>query len=133
MANRLPVINRLRPKIISQGIVDLEAISKRVSKNTTFNPAEIYSVLLQFTNEANAAIQAGEMVKVDGLVKIAANMKVGGLVDMSLRSDRGAIASLNDPTLWTASLVANHDNLSKTSDELVMQWDEEHPDDTVVD
>lgn len=41
MANRLTVINQLRPKIISQRIVDLKLISRRVSKNTTFNAEEI--------------------------------------------------------------------------------------------
>ena len=133
MANRLPVVNRLRPRISNQGIVDLEAISRRVSKNTTFNPAEILSVLKQFTDEANAAIQAGEIVKIDGLVNIAPNMKVGGEVGMSLRGDRKAIAGLNDPTLWTAAKVANHDNLGRTSEELVLLWNEEHPEDTVVD
>jgi hypothetical protein len=133
MANKLPVIGRLRPKIISRGIVDIEEISRRVSKNTTFNPAEILSVLKQFTDEANAAIQAGEIVKIDGLVKITANMKVGGLVDMALRPDRSAIADLNDPTLWTADKVYNHDNLTKSTEELVMQWNEEHADDPVID
>jgi hypothetical protein len=52
---------------------------------------------------------------------------------MTLRSDRSAIATLNDPTLWTADKVTNHDNLSKSTEELVMQWNEENPDDQVVD
>ncbi len=133
MAYRLPVVNQLRPRILGQGIIDLHEISRRVSKNTTFNPAEIFSVLEQFTDEANTAIQAGEIVKIDGLVKIKASMKVGGEVDMTLSGDRSAIAGLNDLTLWTAARVANHDNLTRTSDELVLLWNEEHPDDTVVD
>lgn len=133
MANRLPVIGQLRPRILGQGIIDLHEISRRVSKNTTFNPSEIFSVLELFTAEANAAIQSGEIVKIDGLVNIKASMKVGGEVDMVLRADRSAVADLNDLTLWNAAKVVNHENLAKTSDELVEQWNEAHPDDPVVD
>ena len=68
MANRLTVINQLRPKIISQRIVDLKLISRRVSKNTTFNAEEIHGILRLFTQEANAAMQTGETVKIDDLV-----------------------------------------------------------------
>jgi len=133
MANRMPVVNRLRPRIVGQGAIDLEEISRRVSKNTTFNLDEIYSVLRQFAREALAALKSGETIKVDGLVNLGPNMKVGGAVDMRMRPHRSAIAELNDPTLWTADRVANHENLTKTMDELVMQWDQEHPGDTVVD
>ena len=132
MAHRLPVINALRPKITSRGAIDLETISRRVSKNTTFNPAEILGVLKQFADEAIAALKDGETVKIDDLVNIAPNMKVGGVVDLALRGDRSAIAELNNPTLWTADKVYNHENLGKTSDELVLQWNEEHPEDPVV-
>lgn len=58
-------------------------------------------------------------------------MKVGGKVNMSLRGDRGAIAGLNNPLLWTGDKVVNHANMSKASDELVAQWNEEHTDDPV--
>jgi hypothetical protein len=132
MANRLSVIGQLRPRIIGQGLVDLEELSRQISKNTTYNPEEIYSILRLFAREANTALQAGKMVKIDGLVKLTANMRVGGQVELALRGDRAAVAGLNDPALWTASKVLNHANLNKTSDELVAQWNREHPDDRVL-
>ena len=48
-------------------------------------------------------------------------MKVGDRVDLSLRSDRAAIAGLNNPRLWTADKVAQHVNMPKSGDELVAQ------------
>lgn len=133
MAKRLTVLNELRPKIISQGMVDLEAMAGRIAKNTTFNVEEIYSILRLYAGEANAALQAGETVKLDGLVNLTASMKVGGGVSLQLRGDRGAVASLNNPQLWTAAKVLNHANLSKSADELVAQWDAAHPGDPVED
>ena len=133
MAKKLPVINQLRPKIISQDLVDLEKMSGRMSKNTTYNAQEIYSILRLYVNDCVAALQAGETVKIDGLVLMSPNMKVGGEVDIALRGDRAAIAGLNNPQLWTADKVQNHANLTKDSDALVAQWNTEHPDDQVTD
>ena len=133
MAKRLPVINQLRPKITSQELVDLEKMAGRVSKNTTYNMQEIYSILRLFVEDCIKALQAGETVKIDGLVSMTPNMKVGGEVDIALRGDRAAISGLNNPTLWTADKVANHANLSKTAEELVELWNRLHPTDTVED
>jgi hypothetical protein len=48
MAKKLAAVNQLRPKIVSQNLVDLDAMSKRISKNTTYNPQEISSILRLF-------------------------------------------------------------------------------------
>ena len=76
-------------------------------------------------------MQAGETIKIDGLVSLATNMKVGGEVDLVLRADRGAVAALNNPLLWTADKVTNHENMTKTTEELVALHDEQHPEDLV--
>jgi len=133
MAKRIVVVNQLRPKIISQGVVNLAEMAERMAKNTTYNPQELYGMLLLNVREILAALQAGETVKIDGLLTLSPNMKVGGEVDLSLRGNREAVASLNNPRLWTASKVSNHANLTKSSDELVAEWNEAHPDDPVTD
>ena len=132
MSNKLTVINQLRPRITVQEHVDLETMAARISKNTTYNAQEIYSILRLFVDDTNAALQAGETVKIDGMMSITPNVKVGGEVDLALRCDRAAVAALNDPTLWTAAKVSNHANMTKTSEELIAQWNKEHPDDLVV-
>ncbi len=133
MAKRIVVVNQLRPKIISQGVVNLAEMAERMAKNTTYNPQELYGMLLLNVREILAALQAGETVKIDGLLTLSPNMKVGGEVDLSLRGNREAVASLNNPRLWTAAKVNNHANLTKNSDELVAEWNEAHPDDPVTD
>lgn len=132
MAKKLAVINQLRPRIISQDVVGLEEFAQRISKNTTYNAEEVFSMLRLFSKEANTALQAGETVKVDGLVIITANMKIGGGVDLILRGDRGAVAGLNNPQLWTADKVSNHAYMNKTTDEIIALWNTElHPEDPV--
>ena len=68
MAKKLAALNQLRPKIVSQNLVDLEEMARRISKNTTYNPQEISSILQLFVKDCIAALQAGETIKIDGLV-----------------------------------------------------------------
>jgi HU domain fused to wHTH, Ig, or Glycine-rich motif len=132
MTRKLAAVNQLRPKIVSQNLVGLDEMAKRISKNTTYNPEEISSILQLFVKDCIAALQAGETVKIDGLVTMSPNMKVGGEVDIALRGDRAAIAGLNNPQLWTADRVSNHANLTKDSEELVALWNSRHPNDPVA-
>ena len=132
MTSKLVAVNQLRPRIVNQEMVDLRKAAQRISKNTTYNVEEIYGMLRLYTTEMSAALQCGATVKIDGLVSIAPNMKVGGEVDLGLRADRGAIAGLNNPQLWTAAKVMNHENLSKNSEALVAMWNEMHPEDPVT-
>jgi hypothetical protein len=133
MARRLNVLNLLRPRIASQGVVDTEKMAQRMAKNTTYSPEELYGMLRLYVREILTALQAGETVKIDDLLTISPQMKVGGRVNLSLRGDRAAVALLNNPVLWTADKVVNHANLTKDVAELLALWAELHPDDPVID
>jgi len=132
MTAKLVAVNKLRPRITVQETVDLEKAAQRISKNTTYNVEEIYGMLRLYTREMIAALQCGATVKIDGLVNISPNMKVGGEVDLSIRADRGAVAGLNNPQLWTADKVSNHENITKDIDALVALWNEKNPTDPVT-
>ncbi|HBY07474.1 MAG TPA: hypothetical protein DEH22_06695 [Chloroflexi bacterium] len=133
MAKKLAVINQLRPKIISQGVVDRKAMAARVAPNTTYNKIEVDSILQLFVEGVIQALQNGETVKIDDLVHISPQMKVGGQISLGLRADRGLLAGLNNPLLWTGAKVNNYVNLNKTTQALLDQWDAEHPDDLIED
>ncbi len=79
------------------------------------------------------ALQSGETVKLDGLLSLSPNLKVGGEVDLALRPDRGALAELNNPLLWTADRVSNHENLRLSTEELIAKWNAARPGDPVTD
>lgn len=132
MAKKISVINALRPKIQSQGVVDLEELARRIAKHsTTFDEFEMFGIFRKAVSEIIDALQNGESVKLDNLLLITTDMKVGGEVNLSLRGDRSAISDLQNPAFWTADKVINHQNLHKTVDELVAEWNELHPTDLV--
>jgi hypothetical protein len=133
MANKLAVLAKTGPRIKSQGTVDLETMAGRMSKNTTYNAEEIYSILRLYVRESKDALKDGETVKMDDFLTVSLSMKVGGKVKMGIRPDRGATADLNNPRLWTAAKVTNYANISKTTEELLADWDAAHPSDPVED
>jgi hypothetical protein len=55
MAKKLTALNQLRPRIVSQNMVDLEEMARRISKNTTYNPQEVSSILQLFAHVPSAA------------------------------------------------------------------------------
>ena len=133
MAKKIVVINQTRPRIKSQGVVSLAEMAARVSPNTTYNKIEVHSILQLFVEGVIEALEAGETVKIDGLVMVSPNMKVGGRVNLSLRPDRAAIAGLNNPMLWTGAKVENFANLNKNTTQLLDDWDADNPGDLVED
>lgn len=133
MAKRLAIINKMRPKLKPQGIVDFERMSQRMAKNTTFNENEMFGILRIFVSEALTALENGEIVKLDGLVNISPNIGIGGRVNMSARWNRGAAARLNRSQLWTADKVHQHANLNKSTAELIAAWNQLYPDDPLED
>ncbi|MCA9936323.1 MAG: hypothetical protein H6662_00055 [Ardenticatenaceae bacterium] len=134
MAEKIVVVNQLRPKIQSQGVVDIEELARRIARqSTTFDEDEMFGIFRKAMREMLAALQNGETVKLDGVLTISVNMKVGGEVGLIVRGNRSAIASLQNPALWTAVKVSNHANLHKSSEELIAEWNAVHPEDPVDD
>ena len=128
MAKKISVINTLRPKLNSPGIVDFSELARRIAtQSTTFDEDEMFGIFRKMMREIMEALQRGETVRLDGLLLIQTQMKVGGEVTMSLRADRSALSKLQDPALWTADKVTNHHNLRKSGEELLAQWDTMYP------
>ena len=71
MAKKIVVINQTRPRIQSQGVVSLAEMAARVSPNTTYNKIEVHSILQLFVEGVIEALEAGESIKIDGLVMIS--------------------------------------------------------------
>jgi len=134
MAKKLGVISQLRPKIKSQGVADLAALAARIARqSTTFDEDEMYGIFRKLMREIVRALQSGETVKLDGLLNITPQMKVGGAVGLSLRPDRSMVSRLNDSALWTADKVINHRNMRKSTETLLAEWLAAHPDDPITD
>jgi hypothetical protein len=99
MAKKLPILNKLRPKLKPQGIADFGIMAKRIARNTTFHPVEIQAALNLYVEETLHSLENGETVKLNGLANLTPNIQIGGRVNMLARWDRAAVARLNNPQL----------------------------------
>ena len=61
MAKRIAVVNQLRPKIKSQGVVDLDTLASRIARqSTTFDEDEMFAMFRKMIREALLARGDGE-------------------------------------------------------------------------
>ena len=132
MATRLKAIAAYRPAIIKQGELNLPALARQVAKNSTFSEGEIYGIFTDVVREMVEGLQGGYRIRIDGLLILAPNMKVGGQVNMQVLADRAVANTLNTPGLWTSNKVRNWEHMHQDSAALVALWNKEHPGDPVT-
>jgi hypothetical protein len=132
MAGKLKAINTYRPTIAKQGELNLKSLARQVARHSTFSEGEIHGIIMDAVQEMIEGLKNGYSVRIDGLLMVAPNMKVGGQVNLRVLVDRVVGNTLNTPGLWTANKVRNWEHMTKDAAGLVAVWDKEHPDDKVT-
>ena len=75
-------------------------------------------------------IRSGRAVKVEGLGIWAPNIALDGTISIQYRPDLGFDYELNQPSVFSGTII-NREHIGKTSDELVVMWNEANPTDLV--
>ncbi len=75
--------------------------------------------------------RAGRAIKVEGLGTFTPSIDLEGNFAISFRPDTAFGNGLNVPGIFTGTII-NRENIGKTSEELVVMWNEKNPDDQVV-
>lgn len=101
-----------------------------MSRTTTLTEGTIRLVIYELRDTILMAHLAGEAVKVDGLGTFTPTIRMNGEFDVLFRPDPAMLKDLNDPANFTATIL-NRPNIGKSADELVAQWNAEHPEDPV--
>lgn len=132
MADRLPVLGRLRPRIKAGEHVDNSKLAERMAMGSSAEADELYGNLRRAITEMKKALEAGETVNLDDFITISPNMKVGREVNISVRIDKGFKNELNNPNNWSGKNVENYANMKKSADDLIAEWNADNPTDTVT-
>jgi hypothetical protein len=74
--------------------------------------------------------RSGRAVKVEGLGTWSPTIALDGTFDIQYRPDLGINYELNLPGSFTGNIV-NRDNIGKTSEDLVLMWNDANPTDLV--
>ena len=130
MATKIEAINAYRPKLVLNPTAKLYQLVDFIAMRTGTNKGVIQLVLAELNDAITFFNLQGTPVKLEGLGTYAPNIDIGGEFDISHRTDQEIIKALNSNGAYRG-VIANRENIGKTSDELVAIWNTEHPTDLV--
>jgi hypothetical protein len=130
MARKITAIRRYRPEIKRERTRQTRQLVEDMARRTTLNEGSIRHVVYDLRDAILQAHRMGQAVKIDGLGTFTPTIHVDGSLGILFRPDPEMLRQLNDRTQFYAKIL-NKANIGKSADELVAQWNVEHPDDPV--
>ena len=131
MTSRIRAIQAYRPRVKLERTVQMEELVGHIASRTGLNTSEILGALAELRDAIIFFNRSGYGVKLEMLGTFLPNIRLDGTFDVQYRLDRSLRNGLNRGKFH--GTILNRGNIGKTADELVAQWNEEHPDDQVED
>jgi len=132
MARKITVIRKYRPEIKRERTLQIREVMEDMALGTGLNEGTIRFVVYELRDAILRAHRHGQAVKLEGLGTFTPTIRLGGDMDTLFRPDLDMLRQLNDATRFHAKIL-NKSNIGKSADELIAQWNAEHPDDPVED
>lgn len=129
MARKITAIRKYRPEIKREPTLQTLQIVEDLAQSTSLNEGSIRFVVYELRDAILKAHRHGQAVKIDGLGTFTPTIHVDGNLDILFRPDPDMLRQLNNANFYAK--ILNKANIGKSADELVAQWNEEHPDDPV--
>jgi nucleoid DNA-binding protein len=129
MAARIKIIHQLRAQIDPARTTQTPELVRQMADRTNLNNSLIRFIVLELSEALLRSHRMGRAVKVDGLGTFTPTLR-GGKLDIVFRAEPALKRELNDPERFVGTLL-NKENLGKSAQELVEQWNAAHPDDPV--
>jgi hypothetical protein len=131
MAPRIKAVNAFRPRIEQGNTVQKPELIRAVSRATGIVEGTLDQSIKELRDQIIEFNRAGRAVKVDGLGTFSPSIDLAGNLSISFRPDPAFANGLNVPGIFTGTVI-NRENIGKTSEELVIKWNEAYPEDPVV-
>lgn len=130
MAHQIQAINAYRPRIELGKTVQKPALLRAVSRATSLVEGTVDMAIKETRDQIIEICRSGRAVKVEGLGRFEPVMDLDGKLTISFRPDPAFAYSLNKDVF--EGNVLNREHIGKSSEELVVLWNENHPEDQVV-
>lgn len=127
MVKRINAIKAYTPHIKLHNRTEIDSICQFISRQSSLNAGEIKNVLFHLYDAILFFSRSGQPVKLDGIGTFTPTIHIDGSFHLNVRVDRKLIRKLNEPGFMTADIINKH-NIGTTADDLVSQWNENHPD-----
>ena len=130
MAKKITAIRKYRPEIKRMPPLQTRQMVENLAQRTSLNEGSIRHVVYELRDEILRAHRIGQAVKIEGLGTFTPTIRLDGSLDILFRPDPDMLKRLNNRTKFHAKIL-NKANFGKSAEELVAQWNVEHPDDLV--
>jgi len=130
MVRKITAIRKYRPEIKRMRTLQTRHLVENMARSTSLNEGSVRFVVYELRDEILRAHRTGQAVKIEGLGTFTPTIRLDGSLDILFRPDPDMLRQLNDTTKFYAKIL-NKANIGKSADELVAQWNQEHPDDPV--
>jgi nucleoid DNA-binding protein len=131
MATRMNALSAYRPRIELGNLVENPELARYIARGTALNRGEIGNVLDEFNEAIIFYGVKGQPVKIEGVGVFTPVIKTDGTYRIGFRLDTSVSKALNVQGAFSGN-VANSVNIGMTLEEMIERWNEEHPDDPIV-
>ncbi|MBN1310590.1 MAG: hypothetical protein JXB30_04155 [Anaerolineae bacterium] len=132
MASRIAAIKATRPQIDLVTTLSTPQLSEYIAGRTSLNAGEVSMVACELCDALAMFLGMGQPVHLEEVGTFTPDVRLDGTFFVHFRPSVELKHRLNTPGAFSGRL-RNRENIGKSSDDLVSQWNREHPDDPVED
>jgi hypothetical protein len=129
MAKRITAISAYLPRIDLADAASEERYMELVTQRTTLSPGVVKNVQESEVETLIGLLLDGRPVHT-GVAIYTPSIDLNGDLEVKVKVDRRILRALNAKGAFRGQ-VKNAENVGKTADDLVTQWNQDHPDDPV--
>jgi hypothetical protein len=130
MALTIQAVNAYRPRIEQGNTVQKPELLRAASRATGIVEGTLDQSIKELRDQIIEFNRSGRAVKVEGLGTFSPSIDLEGNLAICFRPSPAFANGLNIPGIFTGTIV-NRENIGKSTRELEIKWNEEHPDDQI--
>lgn len=131
MASRIKAINAYMPNIKLGKRAEMSDLVEFIARSTGLNESTISQVLLELRDATVFFSLRGQPVQLEGLGTYTPTVDLSGEIGVGHRADTYIKDHLNASSAFKGE-IERRENIGKSGDDLVTQWNSAHPDDLVA-
>ncbi len=129
MARRIQAITAYRPRIAQGKAVDERSYIKQVTHRTTLSPGVVRNVQESEIETLIGLLLDGRPVHT-GFAIYSLDIGLDGKYTVNVKLNKYILRAVNTPGAFRGT-ITNSENIGKSSNDLVAQWNIDHPDEQI--
>jgi hypothetical protein len=130
MTSRIAAIKATRPQIDLIQTLSTQQLIEHIAGRTSLNAGEITEMAYELCDALGFFLSMGQPIHLEEVGTFTPDMRLDGTFFVHFRPSVELKHRLNTPGAFSGRL-RNRQNIGKTSDDLVTQWNQQHPEDRV--